>query len=220
MTGTTEMADQWEGARAPKIKPTPIDKTWRNDQDPTRRRATFRVPYPLLEICIEKSDDLHTKLPARFERTKRRLIPGVRVYLLIPNVVFSDTDFRECSFHRRDAEGESKVSASTFKNCNLQRCMLGGTLFHQLTFEGCTFERCDFEGSKFVECQFINCKFTECTAVNTTFVATELDPTTLRGMRRRRPPDFCATLKRLAFSVVQRRKVPPSSKVSKQWPRS
>ena len=31
---------------------------------------------------------------------------------------------------------------------------------------------------------------------------------------------FCATLKLLAASVVQRRNVPPFSKVSKQWPRS
>jgi hypothetical protein len=31
---------------------------------------------------------------------------------------------------------------------------------------------------------------------------------------------FCATLKLLAASVVPRRNVPPSSRVSKQWPRS
>src|ERR1039458_3386162 len=35
-----------------------------------------------------------------------------------------------------------------------------------------------------------------------------------------RPPEFCATLKLLAALVVRRRNVPPSSKVSKQWPRS
>lgn len=136
MSETTEMADQWEGARAPKIKPTPIEKTWRNERDPTRCRATFGVTYPLLEVSIEKSEDLHTKLPARFERTKRRLIPGVRLYLQIPNLIFSDTDFRDCNFHRRDTGGGSKISGSTFKNCNLQRCILGGTLFHQSTFEG------------------------------------------------------------------------------------
>src|ERR1035437_1222657 len=33
-------------------------------------------------------------------------------------------------------------------------------------------------------------------------------------------PEFCATLKLLVASVVRRRNVPPSSKVSKQWLRS
>ena len=41
-----------------------------------------------------------------------------------------------------------------------------------------------------------------------------------RGTKPGRPPEFCATLKLLAFSVVPRRNVPPSSTVSKQWPRS
>ena len=41
-----------------------------------------------------------------------------------------------------------------------------------------------------------------------------------RGVKPGRPPEFCATLKRLAASVVPRRNVPPSSRVSKQWPRS
>src|SRR6202035_4987046 len=41
-----------------------------------------------------------------------------------------------------------------------------------------------------------------------------------RGVKPGRPPAFCATLKLLAASVVPRRNVPPSSKVSKQWLRS
>src|SRR5712691_8834429 len=41
-----------------------------------------------------------------------------------------------------------------------------------------------------------------------------------RGVKPGRPPEFCATLKLLVASVVRRRNVPPSSKVSKQWPRS
>src|SRR5579864_8523393 len=41
-----------------------------------------------------------------------------------------------------------------------------------------------------------------------------------RGAKPGRPPELCATLKLLAASVVLRRNVPPSSKVSKQWPRS
>src|SRR5439155_17820372 len=41
-----------------------------------------------------------------------------------------------------------------------------------------------------------------------------------RGVKPGRPPAFCATLKLLAASVVRRRNVPPSSRVSKQWPRS
>src|SRR5207247_2519119 len=41
-----------------------------------------------------------------------------------------------------------------------------------------------------------------------------------RGVKPGRSPEFCATLKLLVASVVRRRNVPPSSKVSKQWPRS
>jgi len=183
MAENTVIADLWTGPLGPKIKPELIQKTWRNDRDPTRRRATFGVSYPLWEISIEKSDDLHTKLPARFEKTKRRTVQGVRFYLLVPNLIFSDADFHECKFHRQDARGESKVLASTFKNCTFERCMLGGTLFRHLTFEGCTFRRCDLGASQFSECQFINCSFTECTAENASFAATEVDPTALlRGM--------------------------------------
>jgi hypothetical protein len=183
MAANTAVADNpWAGALGPQIKPTPISKTWRNDRDPTRRRATFGVPYPLLEVVIDKSDILHAKLPARFEKTKRRSVPGVRLRLLAPKI-FSDTDFRECMFHWRDAGGESKVSGSTFKSCNFSKCMLGGTLFYHVTFEGCSFDRCDFGESKFDECQFVNCVFTECTAENASFVVTEIDPTAfVKGM--------------------------------------
>lgn len=183
MAANTGIADPWAGAAGPKIKPSQIEKTWRNDQDPTRRRATFGVPYPLLEIAIEKSEDLHAKLPARFEKTKRRSIAGVRFHFRVPNLIFSDTDFRQCKFHRPDDEGESKISGSKFKNCKFERCMLGGTVFRHVTFEGSTFVRCDFGASEFHECQFIDCNFTECTAENASFIATEVDPAAfLRGM--------------------------------------
>jgi hypothetical protein len=177
MAANMAVADLWAGERGPQIKPALIEKTWRNDRDPTRRRATFGVPYPLLEITIEKAGDLHTKLPARFETTRRRSVPGVRLCLLAQNLIFSYTDFRECQFHRREAQGESKVLSSTFKDCHLEHCMLGGTLFDRVTFEDSTFLRCDFGASQFAECQFINCMFTECTAENASFVATEIDPT-------------------------------------------
>ena len=188
MAGNIGITDPWSGAQGPKIKPEPIKKAWRNDRDPTRRRATFGVSYPLWEITIEKSDDLHTKLPVRFETTKCRYVQGVRFHLLVPNLIFSDTDFHECKFHRPDAQGESKVLGSTFKNCSFKRCMLGGTLFRHITFEGCTFYRCDVGGSQFSECQFINCIFTECTAENASFTATEVDPTAL--LRGTPPPVY------------------------------
>src|ERR1700680_207074 len=41
-----------------------------------------------------------------------------------------------------------------------------------------------------------------------------------RGVKPGRPPEFCATLKLLVALVVRRRKVSPSSKVSKQLARS
>jgi uncharacterized protein YjbI with pentapeptide repeats len=183
MAGNTGIVDPWSGPLGPKIKPEPIKKTWRNDRDPTRRRATFGVFYPLLEITIEKSADLHTKLPARFETTKRRSVQGVRFYLLVPNLIFSDADFHDCKFHREDDRGESKVSSSIFKNCTFERCMLGGTLFSHVTFGDCVFKRCDLGASQFFECQFLDCTFTECTAENTSFAATEVDPTAfLTGM--------------------------------------
>ena len=183
MASNTAVADQWAGAQGPKIKPVPIEKTWRNDRDPNRRRATFGFFYPLLEITIEKSSDYYTKLPARFEATKRRSVPGVRLRLVAPNLIFSDIDFRECHFHWREGLGESKVLGATFKNCSFCRCMLGGILLNHVRFESCTFNRCDFGGSRFDECQFVNCIFTECTAENTSFVATEIDPDAfLKGM--------------------------------------
>jgi hypothetical protein len=183
MAGNTGIADLWAGAAAPRINPEPIEKTWRNDRDPTRRRATFGVLYPLLGITIERSGDLPMKLPARFETTKRRSVQGVRFYLKGTHLIFSDADFHECKFHKPDALQESKVSASTFKNCRFKRCMFGGTVFRHVTFEDSTFSRCDFEDSEFSECQFVDCMFTECTAENASFIATEVDPTAfLRGM--------------------------------------
>jgi uncharacterized protein YjbI with pentapeptide repeats len=169
--------DQWSGALAPKIKPDRIEKTWRHDWDPSRRRATFGVPYPLLEITIEKTEDLHTKLPARFENTKRRSIQGVRFRIRVTNVIFSEADFRECKFHRPEDRGDSHISGSTFKSCTFDKCMLGGTSFRHVTFEGCRFCRCDFGTSEFIESRFLNCKFVECTTENTSFQATEIDPT-------------------------------------------
>jgi hypothetical protein len=180
---TAAPTDPWAGPLAPKITPKPIKKTWRNDQDPTRRRATFGVLYPVWEITIEKSDDLHTKLPTRFEKTKRRSVQGVRFHLRVPNLIFSDADFHECKFHRPDDRGESIISGLTFKNCTFERCMFGGTTLLHVTFGGCTFVRCDFGGSQFKECQILDCTFNECTAENASFLATEIDPTTfLSGM--------------------------------------
>ena len=57
--------DLWNGAQGPQTKPVPIEKTWLNERDPTRRRATFGVLYPLFGISIDKSNDLHAKLPAQ-----------------------------------------------------------------------------------------------------------------------------------------------------------
>jgi hypothetical protein len=214
MAGKTEIAhDPWAGPLGPKIKPQPITKTWRNDRDPTRRRATFGVPYPLLEISIDKSEELHTKLPSRFEATKRRSVQGVRFYLPVPHLIFSEMDFCECKFHRTDEQGTSRVSGSTFKICTFKRCFLGGTLFRHVTFEGSTFSRCDFGDSEFTECQFIDCIFSECTAENASFVATEIDPTALlKGMPppvynyETPPPDGEATAAQVAADWVEVRR--------------
>ncbi len=182
MAAPSVIGDLWDGVRGPRTKPALIKKTWRNDQDPTRSRATFGVPYPLAEVVIDKSDDQHAKFPARFETTKRRSVPSVRLVLRAPQI-FSDTDFRECQFRWRQELGESRVEGSTFKSCSFSRCLLGGIVFNHVTFENSTFCRCDFGGSKFEECQFVNCIFTECTAENASFVATEIDPSAfLKGL--------------------------------------
>ncbi len=174
--------DPWLGPTAPKIKPEVIEKNWRNDRDPTRRRATFGVVYPLREIIIEKSEDLHTKLPARYETTKRRSVTSVRFCLRVLNLILSDADFHECKFHRLD-NGLSKIIGTTFKNCTFKHCMLGGTLFRHVTFEGCKFVRCDFGAAQFEESHFLDCTFSECTAENTDFLATEINPSAfLHGM--------------------------------------
>jgi uncharacterized protein YjbI with pentapeptide repeats len=183
MAGHTAMNNPWTGPQAPKIGPTPVIKTWRNDRDPTRRRATFDVSYPLLEISIEKSDDLHTKLPSRFEKTKRRSIRAVRFNLSARNLILSEADFHECNFHRRDDQGESHIQDSTFKNCTFERCILGGTLYRHVSFEDCAFIRCDVGAAEFHECQFTDCTFQECTGESASFLATEIDPTALlKGM--------------------------------------
>lgn len=182
MATNTAVADLWHGAQGPQTKPVLIEKTWRHDRDPMRRRATFDVFYPLSEVTIDKTGDVHAKLPVRFETTKRRSVPAVRL-VIAPKIFFSDTDFRECHFHWRTALGESKVSGSTFANCSFHRCVLGGILFNHVTFKGCKFDRCDFEESKFDECQFVDCVFTECTAENVSFIVTEIDPTAfVKGM--------------------------------------
>ena len=176
MADRAGIADPWLGATGPKIPPEPIEKTWRNDRDPNRRRATFGVLYPLLEIAIKKSDDVRDKLPAKSETTDRRVVPGVRFHLPVP-VTFYKADFRECKFHRPDNQGESTIVGSTFRNCAFVRCILGGTRFRQVSFDSCKFEKCNLEGSQFTECQFSNCTFTDCTAENASFTATEVDPT-------------------------------------------
>jgi uncharacterized protein YjbI with pentapeptide repeats len=173
--------DPWSYPLAPKVRPERIEKTWGHDEDPNRRRATFGVRYPVWEITIERSADVHTNLPARFEKTKRRSIQGVRFHLPVPNLIFFEADFHDCKFHRPDVRGDSRISGIKFKNCNFDRCILGGTVFRHVTFEGCMFSRCDVGGSQFSECQFVDCKFTDCTAENTSFLATEIDPAALLG---------------------------------------
>jgi hypothetical protein len=177
MAASTEIADPWASAAE---KPVPITKSWRHDTDPSRRRATFGVRYPLLEIVIEKSDDLHSKLPARSEQTGRRSVPGVRIDFQASNLKFRKMAFRECKFHRPDG---SRVVGALFENCNFERCILGGTHFHHVTFKDCKFSRCDFGDSEFDECNFINCIFEECTVEHASFLATEISPTALlRGV--------------------------------------
>ncbi len=84
MAAHTAVADLWDGAQGPQIKPVRVPKTWHNDRDRSRRRATFGVLYPLLEVAIDTSDDRLAKFPARFEATKRRSVPGVRLVLTGP----------------------------------------------------------------------------------------------------------------------------------------
>src|ERR1035438_10475161 len=50
--------------------------------------------------------------------------------------------------------------------------------------------------------------------------ASQNDTATTEAPKPGRSPEFCATLKLLVASVVLRRNIPPSSRVSKQWPRS
>lgn len=208
-----EPIEIWTGPYAPKIPPVKIEKTWRNDTDPNRRRATFGVPYPFLEIAIEKSADLHTKLPSRFETTKRRSIQGIRFRLSVPGLIFSDADFRECKFHRPKEDAESSVVGTAFKKCTFERCMLGGTIYRHVEFEGCMFLRCDFGTSQFIDCQFLDCSFTQCTAENATFATTEIDPAAvLRGMQpplynyTEPIPDGEATMAQVALDWIEVRR--------------
>jgi hypothetical protein len=187
MATATEITNLWFGERGPQVKPTTITSTRIHDRDPNRRRATFHVRYPLLEITLEKSDDRRTKFPHKSESTNRRFVPGIRLRLA-PSLTLSNVDFSECTFHSRDAQGEFKILGSTFQECRFDRCILGGMLFDRVTFKNSSFSRCDFGTSRFTECQFVNCIFTECTAENASFLATEIDATAfLKGMP---PPKY------------------------------
>jgi hypothetical protein len=177
------LSELWMGPFAPKVGPEPVEKTWHHDRDSMRRRATFGVLYPVWEVIIQKSADRQTKLPVRFEDTKRRSIEGIRLYLQASNLMFSDADFHACKFHRPNDQGQSQIVGSTFKDCTFEQCFLGGTAFRHVKFDACSFLRCDFGGSELEECQFLSCAFTDCTAENATFRATEIDPTAfLDGM--------------------------------------
>ncbi len=183
MAAPQVIGDSWDGVQGPRIKPVPITKTWRNDRDPTRRRATFGVPYPLWEITIEKSADSHAKLPARFEKTKRRSVPGVRFVLLAQNLIFPIRISVNASSTGQNRGASRKLWVQHLRTALSVVVFSEGLVFRHVTFEGCTFYRCDFGGSEFEECQFVDCIFTECTAENASFVATEIDPTAfLRGM--------------------------------------
>ena len=133
---------------------------------------------PLWEITIQRSNELHTKLHTRFEKTGRRSIEGVRFLLLGSGLTFSTADFNECKFHRsREGNGDSLVVGASFKQCTFGRCIFGGTVYRHVDFQGCTFRRCDFGTAQFIECQFRDCFLDECTAENVSFAATEVDPT-------------------------------------------
>ena len=163
----------------PLVAPTPVEKTWRNDKDPIRRRATFSVRYPTLEIFLEKRDDLKSKLPPRFEGNLRRTVKDVRMGIGTTGLTINDCDFLCCQFHRIRDNGESRISGTIFSGCRFEKCFLGGTIYAHVRFDKCVFKRCDFGSAQLVECHFENCTFLECTAEHISISSTEVDPSRL-----------------------------------------
>jgi hypothetical protein len=167
----------FEAARqvAPLIPPVALTLNLRNPVDPNRRRATFHLTYPVLEIVLEKTADLIEKLPPRFENG-RRTLTGIRFFIKVPDLFFGNSDFKQCKFHRPADNGDSRVAGTTFADCTFEKTVFGGTLYRHVRFERCAFRRCDFGMSQFIDCHFHSCSFVECTGEHVSFSATEISP--------------------------------------------
>ncbi len=152
---------------------TPVEKTWQHETDPSLRRATFGVRYPVFQLELNKSEDEKTKIPQPRTTENKRRVEDVRVHLNVTSASLSAVWFLNCMFHRPDNAG---ISAVSFKDCLFERCMLGGTTFHHVRFNNCTFDRSDFGGSTFTDCRFVNCIFKNCTGEHATFTGTEINP--------------------------------------------
>lgn len=168
---------QWPCA----IQPTPIEIDGVHQTDPDRRRATFQVPYPRLEVVLEHKIDLDMKLPPRFETNGRRTINGVRLFLKVANLAIGKCDFISCKFHRPRERGESIIAGTTFRKCNFEKCIFGGSIYRHVRFDRCVFRRCDFGMSQFIDCNFQACQFEQCTGEHVSFSATEISPSEFLG---------------------------------------
>jgi hypothetical protein len=161
---------------APLIPPIALTLNLRHPNDPNRRRATFQVAYPVLEIILERTADLTEKLPPRFENG-RRTLTGIRFFIKVPDLFIGNSDFKQCKFHRPAADnGDSRVAGTTFADCTFEKTVFGGTFYRHVRFERCAFRRCDFGMSQFIDCHFHSCSFLECTGEHVSFSATEINP--------------------------------------------
>jgi hypothetical protein len=159
----------------PSVPPLLITDVLRHRTDPNRRRATFSLAYPTLEVVLEKKADIAEKLPPHFENGRRTVI-GIRFFFQVPDLFIGNCDFKRCKFHRPSDNGNSKIAGTRFADCTFCGCVFGGTEYRHVWFERCSFRRCDFGMSQFFECHFRECIFDECTGEHVSFSATEVSP--------------------------------------------
>jgi Pentapeptide repeats (9 copies) len=157
------------------VSPEAITNELRHASDPSRRRATFQVPYPVFEIVLEKKADLREKFPPPHENG-RRLVRGIRFLFAVTDLRVYDLDFVECKYHIPPTRGVSQVVGASFTGCTFDKCIFGTTLYRHVRFERCRFTRCDFGMAQFTECQLQHCHFCECTGEHVSFSGTEIDP--------------------------------------------
>jgi uncharacterized protein YjbI with pentapeptide repeats len=149
------------------------------ERDTIRKRATFDLPYPKVQLYFTREDKVYkfkNKTEKLVDTDVKTYVKAKRLHFEIDNSSFRDIVFTECSFHNKGGTTNAMIDRITFERCHFIKNIMGSTLYLRVEFKHCKFERCDFMNSDFKECLFIDCEFKECTAYRTRFIETLIDP--------------------------------------------